>query len=223
MTDQMHSGPPDGSRTSAFTLIEIVVSLTIIAVIAVVAIPTLKGIQRDEKAREPMTTLAGVVQEARHRAMRERRSYQIVFEPGGIHASPAMYPFEKLEDFLKQLEEIRLPPRVDEMQRAGVERQEVAGGQAGHQSGPVVHLAGVPWTLSIPLELGTECGVLMWGDGEWDVLDGGKMRRWVFQPAGMSNPARVRLRSEGQELEAGFDVLTGELTSEHTHVLSRQP
>lgn len=221
MTDQMHSGPHDGSRTSAFTLIEIVVSLTIIAVIAVVAIPTLKGIQRDEKAREPMMTLAGVVQEARHRAMRERRSYQIVFEPGGIHASPAMYPFEKLEDFLKQLEEIRLPPRVDEMQRTGVERQEVAGGLT--QSEQVVHHVEAPWTLSIPLDLGTECGVLMWGDGEWDVLDGGKMRRWVFQPAGMSNPARIRLRSEGQELEAGFDALTGELTSEHTHVLSRQP
>lgn len=219
MTDQMHSGPHDGSRARAFTLIEIVVSLTILAVIASVAIPTLKGLNRGERARVPIATLAEVVQEARHRAMRERRTYQIVFEPEGIHASPAMYPYEKRDDFLKHLEELRTPPPVEEITRTGVERQGVAG-EAAPQPEP---RPAPPWTVSIPLEEGTECGVLMWGDGEWDVLDSGKMRRWVFQPAGMTNPARVRLRSEGGELEAGFDVLTGELTSEHTRLLSQQP
>lgn len=217
MNDQMHSGPHDGSRTRAFTLIEIVVSLTVLAVMAAVAVPTLKGLNRGEKARMPIETLAGVVQEARHRAMRERRTYQIVFEPEGIHASPAMYPYEKRDDFLKHLEELRNPPPVEEIERTGVERQGADEAAAEPRPEP-------PWTVSIPLDQGTECGVLMWGDGEWDVLDGGKMRRWVFQPAGMTNPARVRLRSEGgEELEAGFDVLTGELTSEHTHLLSQQP
>jgi len=220
MTDQMHSGPHDGSRARAFTLIEIVVSLTILTVIASVAVPTLKGLNRGEKARVPIATLAEVVQEARHRAMRERRTYQIVFEPEGIHASPAMYPYEKRDDFLKHLEELRTPPPVEAIERTGVERQQITGDPVPAEPGP---RAEPPWTVSIPLEQGTECGVLMWGDGEWDVLDSGKMRRWVFQPAGMTNPARVRLRSEGGELEAGFDVLTGELTSEHTRLLSQQP
>lgn len=215
MIHLQHSGPPVGSRARAFTLVEIVVSLTIVAIIAVVAIPTMKGLNRDEKAREPIETLVGVVQEARHRAMRERRSYQIVFEPGGIHASPAMYPYEKLEDFFQHLAEMRVPP-PEAVERTGVERLDGTGEKEPRPFEP-------PWTVSIPLEHGTECGVLMWGDGEWDVLDGGKMRRWVFQPAGMSNPARVRLRSDGAELEAGFDVLTGELTSEHTRLLTRQP
>jgi hypothetical protein len=71
-----------------------------------------------------------------------------------------------------------------------------------------------PWTWSIPIEQGTECEVLMWGDGEWDVIEGEEMRRWVFQPSGMASPARVRLRSGELELEAGFDLLTGELTRE---------
>ena len=102
----------------------------------------------------------------------------------------------------------------------GVERPQPDGAGSPAAAEPPVE---PPWTVSIPLDEGTECGVLMWGDGEWDVLDGGKMRRWVFQPAGITNPARIRLRSEGRELEAGFDVLTGELTSEHTHLLTQQP
>ena len=39
-------------------------------------------------------------------------------------------------------------------------------------------------------------------------------QRWVFQPGGMANPARIRLRTAVAELEAGFDALTGELTGE---------
>jgi len=222
MIQSQHSGPPAGP-CRAFTLVEIVVSLTIIAVIAAVAIPTLKGLNRDERARAPITSLAEVVQEARHRAMRERRTYQIVFELEGIHASPAMYPFEKREDFLKHLEELRMPPAAEAIQRTGVEHQEVVKGGAVEPAPPPEQRFEPPWTVSIPLEAGTECGVLMWGDGEWDVLDGGKMRRWVFQPAGMSNPARVRLRSDGGEMEAGFDVLTGELTSERSRLLTHQP
>jgi prepilin-type N-terminal cleavage/methylation domain-containing protein len=212
-----------GSRRRAFTLVEIVVSLTVIAVIAAVAIPTLKGLNRDEQTRRPIVSLAEIVQEVRHRAMRDRRSYQIVFEPGGIHASPAMYPYEKLDDFLNHLEELRTPPEAEGIAAAGVERQTVVRDGAPEPAASPAPRFEPPWTLSIPLEAGTECGVLMWGDGEWDVLDGGKMRRWVFQPAGMSNPARVRLRRDGQEMQAGFDVLTGELTSERTALVSRQP
>jgi hypothetical protein len=32
----------------------------------------------------------------------------------------------------------------------------------------------------------------------------------------MANPARIRLRTAAVELEAGFDVLTGELVGERT-------
>ena len=49
---------------------------------------------------------------------------------------------------------------------------------------------------------------------EWDLIEGEEMRRWVFQPSGMASPVRVRLRSGELELEAGFDLLTGELTRE---------
>jgi len=211
-----------GSRVQAFTLIEVVVSLTILAVVAAIAIPTLKGLNADEKAREPMRELADLVQQTRQRAMREGRSYQIVIEREGIHASRTMFPFETRDEFLKFLEELRTPPRPETFERTTVQRTEVEREQTNNV-GPVdaesekneeePHWV-PPWTVTIPIEEGTKCEVLMWGDGEWDVIEGGKMRRWVFQPTGMANPARIRLRNETVELEAGFDVLTGELVGE---------
>jgi prepilin-type N-terminal cleavage/methylation domain-containing protein len=84
--------PLRGSREGAFTLIEIVVALTIIAIIAAVAIPTLKGIGREERARAPVAALASLVQEVRARALRERKPYQIVFEKTGLHGLADGFP-----------------------------------------------------------------------------------------------------------------------------------
>jgi prepilin-type N-terminal cleavage/methylation domain-containing protein len=231
MISPKHPKPSAGHRKGAFTLIEIVVALTILAVIAAVAIPTLKGLNQEEKARAPIQTLAEVVQEVRQRAMRERRAYQIVFEREGIHASPAMYPYDKREEFLKQLEEMRTPPIVEPIERIGPQRVEVE--RQGVENGRPLEEAPVaaeeptdfemPWTVTIPLDPETECEVLMWGDGEWDVVDGEKMRRWVFQPSGMASPASVRLRSGAAKLEATFDLLTGELTAERSRKNYPQP
>src|SRR5687768_4856640 len=111
MIDIPKSEPQLGSKASAFTLIEIVVALTVIAVAMAIAIPTLKGLDQDERTRAPLKQLAEIVQEARRHAMREGRPFQIVFEREGIHASPSMFPFEKRDEFLKFLEEMRTPPR----------------------------------------------------------------------------------------------------------------
>jgi hypothetical protein len=62
--------------------------------------------------------------------------------------------------------------------------------------------------------------VLMWGDGEWDALEGDRMRRWVFQANGMASPASVKILTGGTELEAAFDVLTGEMTGERSRPIS---
>jgi prepilin-type N-terminal cleavage/methylation domain-containing protein len=221
MTYLQHDNPP--CRRDAFTLVEIVVALTIIAVIAAVAIPTLRGLDRDEKARVPIKTLAEVVQEVRQRAMDERRAYQIVFEREGFHASPAMYPYEKREEFLKHLEDLRTPPVIESVPRATAQHQEIENGHAQHE--PPAESSGweMPWTVSVPLAEGTECEVLMWGDGEWDLIEGDKLRRWVFQPTGMASPAQVRLRTSDAQLEGRFDLLTGELIGERMRIVRHEP
>jgi len=221
MTQPRHSQRAACARITAFTLIEIVVALTIIAVITAVAIPTLSGLSRDEKAREPIKELEEIVQEARHRAMTEGETYQIVFEREGIHASPSMFPYERRDEFLKQLEELRTPPKIETIERVTTERTEVQREEMVNRPEQTAlatekpetvtpYTFKMPWTVSIPIPNGTECEVLMWGDGEWDLIEGEEMRRWVFQPTGMASPARVRLRNDSLELEARFDALTGE-------------
>jgi prepilin-type N-terminal cleavage/methylation domain-containing protein len=218
-----HSASPACFRQRAFTLIEIVVALTIVTVIAAVAIPTVKGLDRDEKMRAPIKTLGELVQQVRERAMRERRPYQIVFEHEGIHASPAMYPYEKREEYLQHFEELSTPPAREVIERTEVKREEVEGRPRQDTISDEPPPFEPPWTVTIPLDEGMGCEVLMWGDGEWDVIEGEKMRRWVFQPTGMANPARVRLHTGAAELEAGFDLLTGEMTGERTHANTDQP
>jgi prepilin-type N-terminal cleavage/methylation domain-containing protein len=211
------SEPSACFRDPAFTLIEIVVALTIVAVVAAVAIPTVKGLEQDEKIRAPIKTLGEVVQQVRERAMRERKAYQIVFEHEGIHATAAMYPYEKREEYLEHLEELEAPPPKEIIARVEVQRQEVDGRPQADTAGTAEEEPRKkerPWTVTIPLKDGMECEVLMWGDGDWDRIEGEKMRRWVFQPSGMANPARVRLHTGGLLLETAFDVLTGEMTAE---------
>jgi prepilin-type N-terminal cleavage/methylation domain-containing protein len=225
-------------RRGGFTLIEIVVALTVAAVIAAVAIPTLKGLEREGKAAAPVRDLAEVVQEVRTRAMREHRPYQIVFEREGIHACPFAFPIDRRDDFLRHLTDLRTPPKEMETEREAAVRTEIeqpefttAPTGAGAAPKPVGDAAGpprppefeMPWTRSISLEPETECSVLLWGDGEWDVIEGEEIRRWVFQSTGMASPAQVRLALGLHEFEAAFDPLTGELTRERSRRRTLEP
>lgn len=224
-------GRPVASRTGAFTLIEIIVAMTIIAVIAAVAVPTLKGLNDDAKSRAPLQALAEMVQDVRQRAMKERRPYEILFERDGMHAIPGNRSFGERDEFLKHLEELRTPPvrtafEHQKPAKPDVEKTE-APGIRGMKSPPMENGGKtspgseeeppeMPWTLTIPMEGKMKCELLLWGDGEWDLLEGDRMRRWVFQANGMLSPAKVRLTLGATQLEAAFDPLTGEMTGEST-------
>ncbi len=227
-----HSALPRSGRRGAFTLIEIVVALTVVSVIAAVAIPTLKGLNRSEQARAPVQALAELVQEVRNRAVREGRAYQIVFERSGMHAMAGSRTFNRREDLIEHLKELRTPPVITVTEKQLPDRPEVVreapastsfsasqamkpmAPQNPGEPSPEAPEIEMPWCESIPLDLKTACAVLLWGDPEWDSMEGDKLRTWVFQPTGMISPARVRLQDAGQELEAAFDPMTGELTAE---------
>ena len=230
MSHRENYGRPDALRMGAFTLIEIIVAMTIIAVIAAVAVPTLKGLNDDEKMRAPLQALAEMVQDVRQRAVKEHRPYEIVFERDGLHAIPGNRSFSAREEFLKHLEELRTPPVITTIEREKPEQTEMGKnepkGTRGMKERPTKigegsppnappEPAEMPWTLTLPMDK-MKCEVLMWGDGEWDPLEGDRMRRWVFQANGMASPAKVRLSVGATQLEAGFDTLTGEMTGERT-------
>lgn len=223
-------GPHGGPHRGAFTLIEIITAMTIIAIITAIAVPVLKGMNAEEKTRAPLVALEEMVQEVRQRSMREHRPYEIIMEQGGLHALPGNPSFAKREEFLKHLEELRTPPPVTEFETNTAETPAVErtapSGQAG--SKPMAQNTDsptdkemekrkqpeLPWTLSIPLENGLKAEALFWGGGDWDRLEGDRMRRWVFQANGMCSPVRVRFVTPSATLEATFDGLTGEMSGE---------
>lgn len=214
-------------RSLAFTLIEVIVGLTIIAVLVAVAVPTVRGLQDERRARAPLRDLAELVIETRTRAMHERRPYQIVFEPGGFHAAPYLHEYHGREAFLEWLEDVQQPPENDRIRRQVVERAEIRRDgrfeglfteeEAARASG-VPEEWRAPWVRSHPLGEAVTCELRFWGDYEWAEPGPGSLRRWVFQPTGMVTPLRVRFTGRQAFFEAGFDVLTGELVEERSSV-----
>ncbi|MCW0219381.1 MAG: hypothetical protein OJI67_13735, partial [Prosthecobacter sp.] len=84
---------------------EIVISLTIIIIIAAGAVPMFRGLREEQLAREPIIELVRMAKEARIRAMREKRPYQVAFYPGGFVASRYFSPYLQLAELTTFLQE----------------------------------------------------------------------------------------------------------------------
>ena len=67
-----------------FTLVEIIIAMTILIIIAAGSIPTFRGLQAEQQTREPIEALTRLAKEARSRAMKERRPYQVVIHASGL-------------------------------------------------------------------------------------------------------------------------------------------
>src|SRR4051812_6210896 len=91
----------------AFTLIELVVVLTILAVMVAAAVPSFRGLQDEQVAREPVSALARLAKQARLHAIGEKRPYQIVFADKGFSATRYLSPYlqaAELDKFLRQVQ-----------------------------------------------------------------------------------------------------------------------
>ena len=81
-----------------FTLVEMVVALTIIAVAFAFSVPMVRSLRSEQQARDPIIQLVHMAKEARLRAMREKRSYQVAFHAGGFVASRYISPYMQLAE-----------------------------------------------------------------------------------------------------------------------------
>lgn len=71
-------------RRAGFTLIELVVAVLIMAVLMMIAIPTMDGVLADRRLRRSLDGFNAIVREAQERSIAERRPYLIVWREGKI-------------------------------------------------------------------------------------------------------------------------------------------
>jgi len=205
------------SRSSAFTLVELVIVLSVLAILALTAVPAIDGILNERQAREPVNVLLAMARDVRNRALAEQRPYQIAFDAEGFRASRYFNPyggkeeFDQLQDLLKvQQEQMKIIEASRERgisledQRANIRMQSALSGMNFSTS------------YKVPDEL--DYKVRFWRDTEWIEMEGGEFRRWVFQPSGMCDPMKIQFQSDNAFFEVEFHPLTADIKDETSWV-----
>lgn len=75
----------------AFTLIEIAISVFILMLLMLLAVPSLSGVLSDRRLHRSYDALNQIVQQAQHLSMEERRPYLLVWHGGNITLQPESF------------------------------------------------------------------------------------------------------------------------------------
>lgn len=205
----------DDVALSAFTLLEIVIAITIVAIITAATIPSFRGLKDEQIAREPLAALAKMAKETRLHAMKEKRPYQIAFTASSITATRYFNPYlqvAQLEEFLQKASVDSAAQEIedDKKREAGLSTSEANGPQVT----PIFH----EWTDRYDLPEGTTYSVKLWHEIEAVPISGEIVKLWVFQPSGLSTPLTVKMDRESAMFEAGFSALTADIITEKSEM-----
>jgi prepilin-type N-terminal cleavage/methylation domain-containing protein len=83
-------------RSRAFTLLEIVIAVAIMATLLLLAVPSLEGVIADRKLRASLDGFNKLVREAQERSVAEHRTYLLVWTDKNVFVQPEA--FAKGED-----------------------------------------------------------------------------------------------------------------------------
>jgi type II secretion system protein H len=75
-------------RTAGFTLIEIVFSMVILMLLAVLAVPSLSGVMADRRLRVSLDRFNGLARQAQQKSIAEHRAYLVTWTSKGIELRP---------------------------------------------------------------------------------------------------------------------------------------
>ena len=202
----------------AFTLVEIVIALTIVAVLAAATVPMLKGFQNERLAREPVTALLKLAREARMRAMKEKRPYQVAFHATGFTASRYFNPYLQLAELTEFLESADTPPTVESTVEQGEKTDLDNGG--GSNKTTELPLAPPPpkfdehWSENYTLPKEVKYQIQHWYDNEPTPIEGNLVKLWVFQPSGVCQPLKVHIEGPSSKFDVEFAALTADIVKE---------
>lgn len=204
-------------RQAGFTLVEIVIALTIVAVLAAATVPMLKGFQDERLAREPITALLRLAREARQRAMQEKRPYQVAFHATGFTASRYFNPYLQLAELNEFLEAEETFTVVESTVAEG-EKTDLDNG--GNVKATELPLAPPPpkfdehWSENYELPKEVKYKIQHWYDAEPTPIEGEVVKLWVFQPSGVCQPLKVHVEGASSTFDIEFAALTADIVKE---------
>lgn len=211
-------GHVSDSAKRAFTLIEIVIALTIVAVLAAATVPMLKGFQDERLAREPVTALLKLAREARMRAMQEKRPYQVAFHATGFTASRYFNPYLQLAELNEFLASGEEAPAVV----SSVEEGDKTDLDNGGRSNKTTELPLAPpapkydehWSENYELPKEVKYAIQHWYDAEPTTIEGELVKLWVFQPSGVCQPLKIHVEGPSSTFDVEFAALTADIVKE---------
>ncbi|MEZ0389823.1 MAG: prepilin-type N-terminal cleavage/methylation domain-containing protein [Verrucomicrobium sp.] len=203
-----------------FTLLEVILVLTLLALMAAASVPAVRGLRDEAQAREPLNSLARLAKQTRLKAMQDRRPYQIAFTSTGFKATRYLSPYLQAA----QIEEFIQKSALESQQKeeAGVDQEEApqgpleaaAPGTNVPASGSAPAPAYKEWMESVTLPEGMTCSVQEWYDSEPTPVGDNALKLWVFQPSGMVTPITVTLQLNNNFYKADFSPLTADIVKE---------
>jgi len=202
----------------AFTLIEIVIALTIVAVLAAATVPMLKGFQDERLAREPVTALLKLAREARMRAMKEKRPYQVAFHATGFTASRYFNPYLQLAELNEFLLAGETEPAVESTVEQG-DKTDIDNGAGSNKTTELPLAPPAPkfdehWSEKYDLPQEVKYAIQHWYDAEPTVIEGDLVKLWVFQPSGVCQPLKIHVEGPSSTFDVEFAALTADIVKE---------
>ncbi|OYW31190.1 MAG: hypothetical protein B7Z47_01790 [Chthoniobacter sp. 12-60-6] len=205
-------------HATAFTLIEIVIALTIVAVLAAATVPMLKGFQDERLAREPVTALLKMARECRMRAMQEKRPYQVAFHATGFTASRYFNPYLQLTELNEFLASGEEEPLVESTIEEGEKTDLDNGGNSNKTTdlplAPPAPKFDEHWTEKYELPQEVKYAIQHWYDAEPTPLEGDLVKLWVFQPSGVCQPLKIHVEGSASTFDVEFAALTADIVKE---------
>ena len=205
------------ARQRGFTLVEIVIALTIVVVITAAAIPSFRGFRDEQIAREPISALVRLAKEARLRAMKEKRPYQIAFHAGGFTASRHFNPYlqlAELNEFIASAEAGISGLRDDDIQDDPDSEVNASRPSTNLPLAPPPPKLDNQWSESYALPEGTRYSLQFWHEVQPIPVEGEYVKLWVFQPTGICQPLTIDLTRESATFHVEFGALTADITRE---------
>jgi prepilin-type N-terminal cleavage/methylation domain-containing protein len=219
----MHPGRRSHPQAGAFSLLEIVIALTILAVLAGAAVPAFTGIQKERVAREPIAQLLQLAKTARMAAIRDQKPYQVALSADSFVASRYFDPYLDFNGLTEFLTENELLKEEAAAQAAAIDpgeqplRTEDIDKAASQVSAQLAEREARPkpqWTASYKLPPNTQYMLQYWHETIPTQITGEVVKLWVFQPSGICEPLKLHLETDAATFDVEFSALTVDIVKE---------